>query len=305
MSQNLLVVGSVALDSIETRAGKRDEILGGAATFISLAASRFCQVQLVAVIGENDFPDEHVRLLAARGIDLAGLERVPGRTFRWAGVYANDFSSRKTLDTQLGVFASFRPKVPAAYASSKYIMLGNINPELQLAVLDAVQGGHFVAMDTMNLWIETARDALGAVMRRTDLLTINDEEAFLLTGERQIARAAIAIRKMGPKAVIIKRGEHGAFLFHEDGVFFAPAYLLEEVVDPTGAGDSFAGGLLGHLASEDRTDFAALKRGMLFGAAIASATCEAFGVERTAKITREEIDARVASLRALTSLDPT
>jgi sugar/nucleoside kinase (ribokinase family) len=303
MSQNLLVVGSVAFDGIETRAGKRDEILGGAATYISLAASRYCQVQLVAVVGENDFPDEHTRMLADRGVDLAGLERVPGRTFRWVGVYANDFSSRKTLDTQLGVFAAFRPKIPAAYARSKFVMLGNINPELQLAVLDAVQGGHFVAMDTMNLWIETARDALGAVMRRTDLLTINDEEAFLLTGERQIARAATEIRKMGPKAVIIKRGEHGAFLFHKDGVFFAPAFLLEEVVDPTGAGDSFAGGLLGHLASEDRTDFSALKRGMLYGAAIASATCEAFGVERTARVTREEIDERVASLRALTALD--
>jgi len=182
-------------------------------------------------------------------------------------------------------------------------MLGNINPDLQLAVLDAVRGDHFVATDTMNLWINTAREALDAVMRRTDLLTINDEEAFLLTGERQIARAAAEVRRMGPKAVIIKRGEHGAFLFHERGVFFAPAFPLDDVVDPTGAGDSFAGGLMGHLASENRTDFGALKRGMLCGAAIASATCEAFGVERTAQLTRAGIDERVATLTALTSLD--
>jgi sugar/nucleoside kinase (ribokinase family) len=303
MSQSLLVVGSVAFDGIETRAGKRDEILGGAATFISLAASRFCPVRLVGVVGEDDFPDEHSRLLAARGVDLAGLERVPGRTFRWRGVYADDFSSRRTIDTQLGVFAAFRPKIPAAYADSRYVMLGNINPELQLAVLDAVPGGRFTAMDTMNLWIEIARDALGAAMRRIDLLTINDEEAFLLSGEKQIARAAAAIRGMGPKAVIIKRGEHGAFLFHADGVFFAPAFPLEEVVDPTGAGDSFAGGLLGHLAAADRTDFAALKRGMLCGAAVASATCQAFGVEGTARLTREEIDRRVAALRALTAVE--
>jgi sugar/nucleoside kinase (ribokinase family) len=302
MSENLLVVGSVAFDSIETRAGKRDEILGGAATFISLAASQYCKVRLVAVVGEDDFPDEHVRLLAAHRVDLAGLERVPGRTFRWAGVYADDFSSRRTLGTQLGVFASFNPKIPADYAITKYVMLGNINPELQLAVLDAVKGDRFVATDTMNLWIETAREALGAVMRRTDLLIINDEEAYLLTGERQIARAAAEVRRMGPKAVIIKRGEHGAFLFHEDGVFFAPAFLLHEVVDPTGAGDSFAGGLMGHLASADRVDFAAQKRGMLCGAAIASATCEAFGVERTAQLTRAEVDERVAALTALTSL---
>jgi sugar/nucleoside kinase (ribokinase family) len=303
MSESLLVVGSVAFDSIETRAGKRDEILGGAATFISLAASQFCGVRLVAPVGEDDFPDEHVALLAAHGVDLAGLERVPGRTFRWAGVYADDFSSRRTLDTKLGVFASFNPKIPDKYAASKYVMLGNINPELQLAVLDAVRGDHFVATDTMNLWIETARDALGAVMRRTDLLIINDEEAYLLTGERQVARAAAEVRRMGPAAVIIKRGEHGAFLFHADGVFFAPAFPLEEVVDPTGAGDSFAGGLLGLLASEGKTGFAALKRGMLSGTAIASATCEAFGVERTARLTRAEIDDRVAALTAMTALD--
>lgn len=303
MSEKLLVVGSVAFDSIETRAGKRDEILGGAATFISLAASRFCGVRLVAIVGENDFPDEHVRLLASHGVDLAGLERVPGRTFRWAGVYADDFSSRRTLDTQLGVFASFSPKIPAGYATSKYVMLGNINPELQLAVLDAVRGDHFVATDTMNLWINTARDALGAVMRRTDLLLINDEEAHLLTGERQIVRAAAEVRRMGPKAVIIKRGEHGAYLFHERGVFFAPAFPLDEVVDPTGAGDSFAGGLMGYLASVGRTDFAALKRGMICGTATASATCEAFGVERTAQLTSAAIDERVTALVSIMSLD--
>ena len=303
MSKKLLVVGSVAFDDVETRAGKRKEILGGAATYISLAASGLCPVRLVAVVGEDDFPEEHVALLSSRGVDLSGLERVKGRTFRWSGVYSDDFSSRTTLDTQLGVFASFSPKIPKAHADPDLVMLGNINPELQIAVLDAVEGAPFVATDTMNLWINIARDALGAVMRRTDLLIINDEEAHLLTGERQIVRAAAGVRAMGPKAGIIKRGEHGAFLFHEDGMFFAPAFPLPEVVDPTGAGDSFAGGLLGYLASAGATDFVALKRGMLYGAAIASATCEAFGVEALASLSQAEIVARLTSLRALTALE--
>jgi sugar/nucleoside kinase (ribokinase family) len=304
MSKQLLVVGSVAFDGIETRAGRREEILGGAATYISLAASGFCPVRLVGVVGEDDFPEEHVRLLASHGVDLSGLERVPGRTFRWSGIYSDDFSSRTTLDTQLGVFASFSPKIPASHASAELVMLGNINPELQLAVLDAVKGSPFVATDTMNLWIDTALDALKAVMRRTDLLIINDEEALMLTGERQIVRAAAGVRAMGPKAVIIKRGEHGAFLFHEDGVFFAPAFPLHEVVDPTGAGDSFAGGLLGHLSAAGDTGFAAQKRGMLYGTAIASATCEAFGVDRLATLTRPEIEGRIQALRAMTAADP-
>jgi sugar/nucleoside kinase (ribokinase family) len=304
MSEKLLVIGSVAFDDVETRAGKRAEILGGAATYISLAASGLCPVHLVAVVGEDDFPQAHVDLLASRGIDLTGLERVKGRTFRWSGVYSDDFSSRTTLDTQLGVFAAFSPKIPKAHRSAEIVMLGNINPELQLAVLDAVEGAPFVATDTMNLWIDIARDALGAVMRRSDLLIINDEEALMLTGERQIVRAAAGVRAMGPRSVIIKRGEHGAFLFHEEGVFFAPAFPLPEVVDPTGAGDSFAGGLLGYLASAGATDFAALKRGMLYGSAIASATCEAFGVERLAGLTQPEIVARLTSLRALTAIEP-
>jgi sugar/nucleoside kinase (ribokinase family) len=303
MSEKILVVGSVAFDDIETRAGKRMEILGGAATYISLAASGLAPVQLVAVVGENDFPEDHVKLLSAHGVDMSGLERVPGRTFRWSGVYSKDFSTRTTLDTQLGVFASFDPKIPKSHAAAKYLMLGNINPELQLAVLDAVEGAPFVATDTMNLWIDIALDTLKAVMRRTDLLTINDEEAFMLTGERQIVCAAERVRAMGPKSVIIKRGEHGAFLFHEEGMFFAPAFPLPEVVDPTGAGDSFAGGLLGYIASVGARDFVSLKRGMLYGSAIASATCEAFGVERLAKLTQQEIVDRLTAIRALTSLE--
>jgi len=303
MSEKILVVGSVAFDDIETRAGKRVEILGGAATYISLAASGLSPVQLVAVVGEDDFPEEHVKLLSSHGVDMSGLERVPGRTFRWSGVYSNDFSTRTTLDTQLGVFASFDPKIPKSHAAANYVMLGNINPELQLAVLDSVEGAPFVTTDTMNLWIDIALDALKAVMRRTDLLVINDEEAFMLTGERQVVRAAERVRAMGPKSVIIKRGEHGAFLFHEEGTFFAPAFPLPEVVDPTGAGDSFAGGLLGYIASVGARDFISLKRGMLYGAAIASATCEAFGVERLAKLTQPEIVDRLTAIRALTALE--
>src|SRR3989338_1279601 len=251
MSASLLVVGSVAFDTIKTRSGKREDILGGAATFISLAASHFCPVNLVAVVGEDDFPNEHVELFVSRGVDIDGLERAPGRTFRWRGVYADDFSSRQTLDTQLGVFESFDPKVPKKYLKSRFLMLGNIHPALQLKVLDALNDEVFVIADTMNLWIDTTHDALNELMGKIDLLVINDEEALMLTGERQVIMAAEKIRENGPQNVIIKRGEHGAHLFTEDTIFFVPGIPLREVVDPTGAGDSFAGGLAGYLASKD------------------------------------------------------
>ncbi|MBW2276375.1 MAG: sugar kinase [Deltaproteobacteria bacterium] len=303
MTSRLLVVGSVAFDTVETRAGKREEILGGAATYISLAASHFAPINLVGVVGENDFPAEHVELLTSRGVDVTGLARAPGRTFRWSGVYTDDFSSRTTLDTQLGVFAEFDPQIPPAYADNRYLMLGNIHPALQLKVLDTVSKDCFVAADTMNLWIDTTLDELKQVIARADLLVINDEESLMLTGEPQIAKAAPKIIEAGPRYLIIKRGEHGAFLFTADTTFFAPAVPLGDVIDPTGAGDSFAAGLMGLVAGSDVADAATIKRGMVYGAAIASFTCEGFGVERIATVSRDEIEARFAALRDLVSLD--
>ena len=297
-----MVVGSVAFDTIETRAGKRENVLGGAATFIALAASHFCPVNLVAVVGEHDFPDEHTALLASRGINLDGLTRAPGRTFRWSGVYADDFSSRKTLETQLGVFASFDPHVPDAYRTSRFLMLGNIHPALQLKVLEAVDERTFVVADTMNLWINTSRELLQQVVGRVDALIINDEEAFMLTEERQVVVAAQRLLERGPRTLIIKRGEHGAYLFGEEAAFFAPALPLRAVVDPTGAGDAFAGGFAGYLASKNDTGLAAMKTAMLYGAALASMKVEVFGPEILARSDRPAIEHRVAALRTLVSL---
>ena len=302
MKPELLVVGSVAFDTIETRAGKREEILGGAATFISLAASHFCPVNLVAVVGKDDFPDKHVQLLESKGVDVRGLERAPGKTFRWSGVYAEDFSSRTTLDTQLGVFETFDPKIPPEYLESRYVLLGNIHPGLQLKVLDKLSEESYVAADTMNLWIDTTPDELGEVIRRVNLLIINDEEAMMLTGERQIIRAALQILDQGPESLIIKRGEHGAYLFTKDSVFFAPAILLPEVVDPTGAGDTFAAGLLGHLTGQDSVTTTTIKTGMIYGAASASLTVEGFGVDKLTTLSRKALEKRFQDLRDLVSI---
>jgi sugar/nucleoside kinase (ribokinase family) len=302
VSARLLVVGSVAFDDIETRAGKREEILGGAAVYISLSACHFCDVALVGVVGEGDFPDEHVALLTSRGVDVSGLARAPGRTFRWSGVYAADFSSRRTIRTELGVFERFDPGIPKAHRASRFLLLGNIHPALQLRVLDAMDPGCFVATDTMNLWIETTRAELAAVIARTDLLMINDEESLLLTGEPQIAVAAERILAMGPRYLVIKRGEHGAWLFDGGRPFFAPAMPLREVVDPTGAGDSFAGGLMGHLAGAGSTDPSDIRRGMVHGAAVASASVQGFGVERIAAIDRGWIEERFGELRRLVEI---
>jgi sugar/nucleoside kinase (ribokinase family) len=299
VSSRLLVVGSVALDTIETRAGRREEILGGSATYISLAASSFCPANLVAVVGADDFRDEHVDLLGARGVDTEGLERAPGRTFRWSGVYKEDFSSRTTLDTQLGVFESFSPKIPSKYLPSDFAILGNIQPDLQLKVLDAIGHDAFVAADTMNYWINNTPEKLKEVISRIDLLIINDEEARDLTGEYQVMLAAKELLKKGPKALIVKRGEHGAYLFAEGLTFFAPAMPLEEVIDPTGAGDTFAGGLMGFLAGCADTGAESLKKGMIYGAASASAAVEGFGVEKLAALDREALDRRYARLRSL------
>ncbi|MBN2344049.1 MAG: sugar kinase [Deltaproteobacteria bacterium] len=303
MNSNLLVVGSVAFDSLKTRAGNRDEILGGAATYIAMAASHFANVNLVAVVGKGDFADEHVALLESKGVNLEGLEFAEGRTFRWAGAYADDFSTRETLDTQLGVFEHFDPKIPAAYQGAEIVLLGNINPGVQLSVLDRLKEKPFVITDTMNLWMNIALEDLKKVIARTDLLVINDEEAVQLSGELQIRVAAEKILAMGPGALIIKRGEHGAYLFTEETMFFSPAVPLKEVIDPTGAGDSFAGGLAGYMAGEGKTDSSTIKKGMIFGTAVASATCEGFGTEKTAVLTKDEVLNRYYMLLNLVSTD--
>lgn len=295
MTTPLTIVGSVALDTIETRAGKRNDILGGAATYIAFAAGQFAPVNLVAVVGD-DFPKSHVALLADHRVNLEGLKQVPGRTFRWAGKYADDFSSRETLNTELGVFETFDPEIPEAYKSSQFALLGNIHPALQLKVLDALRDDTFVAADTMNLWIDITPKELAEVIKRVNLLVINDEEAAMLTGELQIRVAAKQILKDGPEFLIIKRGEHGAYLFHGDDIFFAPALPLEEVADPTGAGDSFAGGLMGYLAGQGKATLDTIKTGMVYGAAVASRAVEAFGADEFAKLEKADVEKRFNAL---------
>jgi sugar/nucleoside kinase (ribokinase family) len=276
----LLVVGSVALDSVETQAAKRDEVLGGAASYFSVAASFFAPVRLIGVVG-NDFPKEHEALLGSFGVDLAGLERAPGRTFRWAGRYSPDFNHRTTLDTQLNVFESFRPKLPPSWSDSPFVFLANIDPVLQGEVLEQVERPRFVACDTMNFWIEGGRRPdLERVLTKVDMLLLNDEEARLLSRHDSLPSAARAIRDMGPKAVVIKRGDAGALLFHEGGVFAAPAFPIERVVDPTGAGDSFAGGFMGWLAHSGDITPSGIRTSLIMGSVLASFCCEDFSLDR-------------------------
>ena len=298
---SLLAVGSIALDSVETPFGRREDVLGGSATYFSTAASFFGPVRLVAVVGE-DFPEEHVRFLASRGVDLAGLERAPGRTFRWKGRYEFDLNQAHTLDTQLNVFASFRPKLPEAYRDSEYVFLGNIEPDLQRAVLDQVRRPRFVACDTMNFWISSKRQSLVETLSRVDLLFVNDAEARQLAGESNVVLAARKIQAMGPKAVAVKRGEHGALFFSGDEVFAASAYPLEAVFDPTGAGDSFAGGFMGHVARHGASP-AVLRRAIVLGGVLASFAVEEFSLERLKRLEEPEIRARYAAFRRLSHFD--
>lgn len=294
---SLTVVGSIALDTVETPWGKTEEELGGAATYFSLAASNYTQVYLVGVVGE-DFPVEHVALLREKGIDLTGLEKAQGKTFRWSGRYHRDVNQRDTLDTQLNVFAEFHPKLPQEARAAKYLFLGNIHPALQLEVLEQAKAS-FVALDTMNLWIHTTRDDLGKVLSRVDCLIVNDSEVKDLTGESNVIVGADAIRALGPRAVVIKKGEHGCLLFHEEGIFAAPAFPLRDVIDPTGAGDTFAGGFMGYIAQRDDTSPATLCQAVVHGSVTATFTCEAFGPGRLARIARPDIDARFDAFRRL------
>jgi sugar/nucleoside kinase (ribokinase family) len=297
-SSPLLVVGSVALDSVETLKEKRDEVLGGAASYFSAAASFFAPVRLVGVVG-TDFPRAHEELLARFGVDLAGLERANGRTFRWAGRYSADFNNRTTLDTQLNVFQSFRPKLPAAWSESPFVFLANIDPALQFDVLEQVKKPRFVACDTMNFWIEGRRHDLGRVLERVDMLLLNDEEARLLSGRDNLPAAARAIRDLGPKAVVVKRGDAGALLFHEAGVFAAPAFPIETVTDPTGAGDSFAGGFMGWLAHTGDLTPGGIRTALIIGSALASFCCEDFSLERFRSLELGAIRERFAAFADL------
>jgi sugar/nucleoside kinase (ribokinase family) len=295
----ILIVGSMAFDDLDLPTGSERDVVGGSATYASLAASLLAPARVVAVVGD-DFPGAVLERLSQKGIDIAGIERARGKTFRWAGRYAQNLASRTTLDTQLNVFADFRPTLPDSYKNSPIVFLGNIHPTLQLEVLGQTSSPRFVAMDTMNFWIEGERSALGEVLRRIDALVINDEELRQLAQEHNITRAAREVIGLGPKRLIVKRGEYGAMLFDEEGVFFAPAFPLEDEIDPTGAGDTFAGALLGHLAQAKKIDHDALRRALIFAAAVASFCVEDVGTRRLERLTREEVSKRLELLHRLT-----
>lgn len=302
---SLVVVGSVAYDGIETPHGRVDRTLGGAATYIALSASYFTDVNIVAVVGE-DFAEEDVRFLAGRNIGLDGLERAEGRTFYWSGVYSQDMNERTTLRTDLNVFANFEPKLPPAYRSAPYLMLGNIQPALQRGVRAQMNGVRFTGGDTMNYWIGDHRAELLETIRQWDFLLINDGEARQLSGEYNLRKAANAILEMGPNTLVIKRGEYGAMLFRRDAHFMVPGYLLEEVFDPTGAGDCFAGGFAGYLAGQGidlgsgHIDKRELGRAVIYGSVLGSFCCEKFGVDRFRALTRDDIDRRFIEFREFT-----
>ncbi|MEY2820874.1 MAG: PfkB family carbohydrate kinase [Opitutales bacterium] len=295
----VLVVGSVAYDSIVTPHESGERILGGSASYACLAASYFAPPRIVGVVG-HDFAAKDRKKLERRGVDLTGLHTdTSGRTFFWRGRYHENYNRRDTEDLQLNVFEHFSPRLPEAHLDSPYVLLGNIRPDLQLNVLDQLKGPKFVLADTIDVWIETQREKLAEVMRRADLLVINDTESAKLTGEANVIRAGKILREHGCRSVIIKKGEHGAVLFHQEGLFALPAYPVTELRDPTGAGDSFAGAMLGHLASVGRHDFAALKQGMLYGTAVASLTVEAFSTDRLAAAGCAEIRARRKALLSM------
>jgi sugar/nucleoside kinase (ribokinase family) len=303
----MVVVGSVAYDGVETPHGKVDRMLGGAATYIALSASFFTQPKIVAVVGD-DFASEDTELLLSRGIDLAGLERVPGKCFFWAGKYSPDMNDRETLVTDLNVFADFNPKLPESYKSAPYLLLGNIQPELQRAVRSQMNGSvRLVGGDTMNYWIASFREDLLKTIAEWDFLLINDGEARMLSGENNLKKAAARILDMGPNTLVIKRGEYGAILWRKEGHFMVPGYLLEDVFDPTGAGDCFAGGFMGYLAGQgidlksEHVDHNEIRKAVIYGSVMGSFCCERFGVDRFRTLTRQEIDGRFEEFKEFTS----
>ncbi|MGF1554903.1 PfkB family carbohydrate kinase [Paucihalobacter sp.] len=301
----LVIVGTVAFDAIETPFGKTDKILGGAATFIGLAASQFnIDVAAVSVVG-GDFPQEYLDLLSSRNINIDGLEIVKeGKTFFWSGKYHNDMNSRDTLATELNVLADFNPVVPDSFKNAEFVILGNLHPLVQLSVLEQMQQKpKLVVLDTMNFWMDCALEDLKKVISKVDVITINDEEARQLSGEYSLVVAARKIHEMGPKYVVIKKGEHGALLFHKGHVFFAPALPLEEVFDPTGAGDTFAGGFIGYLANTDDISFENMKNAIIYGSTLASFCVEKFGTERMIHLSQDEIYKRLKQFKNLTQFD--
>lgn len=299
---SLLVVGSVAFDSVQTPSGHADEILGGAATYFSVAAGLFTPVKVVAVVGE-DFGERHMRIFTERSIDTEGLKRARGKTFRWRGAYAGDMNEAQTLETQLNVFEQFSPKIPANYLNCEYVFLANIDPVLQLHVRKQLPGARLVGCDSMDYWIQGKREDLKRTLASVDVLVVNDAEARMLSGHHNLRRAAAAIGELGPRIVVIKRGEYGAALFADDSSFFTPGYPLDEVRDPTGAGDSFAGGFMGHLARTGDTSEANLRRAVVYGSVMASFAVEEFGLERLLGLSQQGIERRFREFKGLTHFD--
>jgi sugar/nucleoside kinase (ribokinase family) len=298
---SVLVVGSIAFDSIETPNGVVDDALGGSASYFSYTASFFTKPRLVGVVGD-DFPEEHVRMLQGRQVDTSGLVREKGgKTFRWKGRYHHDMNQRDTVEVHLNVLGTFKPELPAAFRDSTHVFLANASPTVQASVLDQVRRPELVMADTMDLWISTQADELKALLPRLDGLLLNDSEAQLLTGESNLVRAGNAVRRLGPKFVILKKGEHGAMLFSDDGIFVVPAYPTSDVVDPTGAGDSFAGALVGSLFTDPTPPPGKLRRAMAYGTVVASLTVEDFGLDRLKRTSREEIDSRLEFYRMMLS----
>ena len=302
MTASILVVGSVAFDSLKTPFGHAEEILGGSATYFSVAASYFSPVRVVAVVG-SDFPDKDLNVFRKHQVDIRGLAQVTGRTFRWKGEYGYDLNEARTLDTQLNVFETFKPQIPQEYRSSEYVFLGNIDPELQLSVLEQIERPRIVACDTMNFWIKGRLEAVKRTIAHVDILIINDAEARMLADEANLVRSANRILAMGPKTLIVKRGEYGVLMFNGKSVFGAPAFPLEDVFDPTGAGDSFAGGFMGALAHAGESTERAFRRGIIFGSVMASFNVEKFGLQRLTDLTKHEIDERFRQFKHLTHFE--
>jgi sugar/nucleoside kinase (ribokinase family) len=299
---SVLVVGSVALDSVETPFGKADDVLGGSANFFAASASHLTKVSVVGVIG-SDYPVEKLEPLKERGVDYSGVERAEGSSFRWRGRYRHDLNSAETLETHLGVFSHFSPKIPQKLRSSPYVFLANIDPRLQLDVLEQVDKPKLVACDTMNFWIQSRRPDLLTLLGKVDLVTLNDAEARQLSEKANLVQAAQWIMARGPRHVIIKKGEHGAFMFNQNAIFFAPAFPLENVFDPTGAGDSFAGGFIGYLAATDDLSEANMRRAMIYGSVLGSFAVEKFSIERLMTVTRGEMDQRMREMRRLVAFE--
>ena len=300
----LVIVGTVAFDAIETPFGKTDKILGGAATYIGLSASNFgVDGAIVSVVG-GDFPKKYISMLEDKGMNVEGLEIVEdGKTFFWSGKYHNDMNSRDTLTTELNVLAEFNPVVPNAYRNAEVVMLGNLHPMVQMDVINQMDDPKLIVLDTMNFWMDCALEELKQVIAKVDVITINDEEARQLSGEYSLVTGAKKIMKMGPKYVVIKKGEHGALLFHEDDIFFAPALPLAEVFDPTGAGDTFAGGFSGFLAKTGDFSYENMKTALIYGSALASFCVEKFGTERMTNLSKKEVHQRLAQFKSLTQFD--